>query len=229
MITVLHGEKHIASRNELAKRVALAESQGFSVRRYDAKKLDRPLLESALGTNELFAPKTTVVIEELSSLPKSKKKDELISMISSAAVDVLLWERKLLTMTQLKPFAGAQIQAFKTSPGVFIWIDSLRPNNLVQMLDLLRKAVDQDGAEMCFIMLMRQIRLLLQAKDGGQLKIAPFMIGKVQKQASVFQIENLLSLHKELLAIDLAQKTSTMNLSLHDTLAHLMLRLNVSA
>ncbi len=226
MITILHGEHVIASRHELTKRLVSAEANGFSVKRLDGKHLDVVSLEASLGTQDLFTPRVLVVIEDLFSLPKSKKKDELIALVHKATVEVLLWEKKTLTATQLKPFAGAIILLFKTSLAVFGWLDMLRPGDLPRILRAFEKAVDQDGAEMCFAMLCRQVRLLLQVKDGGQLKLAPFMIGKTQKQSSYFSMEQLLRMHQQLLEIDKSVKTSSSLLGLREQMVQLMIDLS---
>jgi len=225
MIFIIHGENLISSRAELTRRLTAAEANGFSVKRLDGKHLDSVTLEASLGTQDLFTPRVLVVIEDLFSLPKSKKKDELIALIHTATVDVLLWEKKTLTVTQLKPFDGATVLSFKTSSAVFGWLDMLRPGDLPRILRAFEKAADQDGAEMCFAMLCRQVRLLLQVKDGGQLKLAPFMIGKFQRQASYFSMEQLLKMHKQLLAIDESIKTSSSLLGLREQLVKLMIDL----
>lgn len=225
MITILHGEHVVASRNELTKRLGFAEANGFSVKRLDGKHLDMVSLEASLGTQDLFTPRVLVVIEDLFSLPKSNKKDELIALIHSASVEVLLWEKKTLTITQLKSFVGATILLFKTSSAVFGWLDMLRPNDLPRVLKAFEKAANQDGAEMCFAMLCRQIRLLLQVKDGGQLKLAPFMIGKFKKQASYFSMKQLLRMHQQLLEIDESIKTSSSLLGLKEQIIQMMIDL----
>lgn len=226
MITILHGEHVVASRNELTERLGFAEANGFSVKRLDGKHLDVVTLEASLGTQDLFTPRVLVVIEDMFSLPKSKKKDELIALVHNATVEVLLWEKKMLTATQLKSFVGATILPFKTSSAVFAWLDLLRPDNLSTMVRAFEKAADQDGAELCFAMLCRQIRLLLQVKDGGQLNLAPFMVGKLQKQASYFSMDQLLKMHTQLLEIDESVKTSSSVLGLREQMVKLMVDLS---
>lgn len=222
MITILHGDNIVASRAALSSELERISSQGFALRRLETKQLTVPSLEGALGTQELFTPKVIVVIEELFSLPKSKKKDELIALLSQAAVDVLLWEKKALTVTQLRGFPQAKVQAFKTSSAVFAWLDVLRPGNTQQNLSFFERAEQHDGAEMCFAMLSRQVRLLLQIKDGAAMKLAPFAIAKLQKQAKMFTADQLLSIHKKLVEIDWAMKTSTSSLDLRQQLTQLL-------
>jgi len=61
---------------------------------------------------------------------------------------------------------------------------------------------------MCFVMLARQIRLLIKIKDGSIPPGPPFMIAKLKKQAQDFTLEKLLKIHDQLFMIDQAAKTS---------------------
>ena len=56
--------------------------------------------------------------------------------------------------------------------------------------------------------------MLIQASDGGRLSGPPFLISKLKSQANKFTLAQLLSLHAKLFALDVAQKTSTLKLSL---------------
>src|SRR5690606_6575345 len=142
-----------------------------------------------------------LVIEELHSLPKSAKKDTLIKQLkeahlSDAAPDIILWEKRSLTATMLKPFAKATVEEFKLSPVLFKWLDKLGTEHTIsQLLKVTHEVYAQDGAEFAFVMLIRQVRLLLAAKDDGQLKGAPFVVQKIKAQARAFSIEKLKELH----------------------------------
>ena len=80
--------------------------------------------------------------------------------------------------------------------------------NQTKKLNLLHSAVETDGEFFCFLMLIRQIRLLIEVKSGGKAKGAPFMVSKLNKQAANFSLDELLEIHKKLLETDIKQKTS---------------------
>jgi hypothetical protein len=126
----------------------------------------------------------------------------------------------------LKKFPSARAEQFKLSSALFSWLDSISGGkNSVQtkkMLDMFQKAWQSDGDFMCFSMFIRQIRLLIQAKEGNFASMAPFMIGKLQKQSSTFSLPQLLTIHHKLLLIDFTQKTSQSRFNLGQELELLL-------
>ncbi|PIY80764.1 MAG: hypothetical protein COY80_01195 [Candidatus Pacebacteria bacterium CG_4_10_14_0_8_um_filter_42_14] len=223
-VIIFHGNHTVESRDSLLNEISKRQSRGIEIFKLEAKQLSPSSLESELGSNTLFDSAKCVVIEELHSLPTSKKRDELVSLINSSPSDVLLWEKKKLTATQLKKFPNSLNREHNISTTLFSWLDSLGSNASPQKkLNLLHDAVKQDGAQFCFLMLARQTRLLLTSIDGGQVAGAPFVQSKLKKQAHFFTQGELLGLHKKLLQIDTEQKTSTATLKLEQELDMLTL------
>lgn len=230
---ILHGENTVQSRNTLFQYISEAKTKNTQVTHLDAKTLTLSLLEQALGNTNLFAEPQLLIIEELHSLPKSKKKDELIEYIGHSAsmdgIEVVLWEKRDLTATMLKKFPTARADQFKLSSTLFIWLDQLsgqkNPLQVKKNLELFHKALQNDGDFMCFSMLTRQIRLLIQAQENNFAAMAPFMIGKLKKQSATFTLDQLLALHHKLLIIDLNEKTSNSRLSLGQELELLLIGL----
>lgn len=207
MLTLLHGDNVVVSRKALTDAVATAKSGGLVVR-LDAKPLTFSQLSDTLGAQDLFCQKKTVVIEGLLSLPKGKRKDEMVALCANSNQDIILWEGKSATPAQLKKLLKAKVLLFRTSPAVFAWLDSIRPGNVGSSQEFFKRAVEQDGAEMCFAMLVRQVRLLLQTREGVQVKASPFVVVKLRKQATFFTTDQLLRLHEKLTLLDYAVKTS---------------------
>ena len=234
-ITILHGEHLVASRQRLTELLDAARQQGQDVVRLEGKSLDLGKLEEVLGSSSLFGDKKLLLIEELHSLPKSKRKDQLIATIATAASDtalqdslsLILWEKRALTATMLKAFPQAQVQEFKLSNQLFKWLESLSPHKPSKpaQLKLFHQVLVTEDAFLCLTMLIRQVRLLIQTKDGGKPAGAPFMIAKLSKQAQNFTLDQLLKMHHSLLEIDLKQKTSGSLLSLEQELDLLLLGL----
>jgi DNA polymerase III delta subunit len=230
---ILHGENIVQSRNALFQTISTAKTDGKEVVTVVAKSLTLPILEEALGATSLFGGDRVVVIEDLHSLPKSKKKDELIAFVSASiannTAELILWEKRQVTATMLKKFAGAKSQEFKVTNKLFQWLDSLTGQKtsatLQNMLSLLQEALKTDGDFMCLSLLGRQVRLLIETKEGSTASMAPFMLAKLQKQAQSFTLEQLLTLHHRLLLIDIGQKTSSSRLGLGQELELLMVEM----
>jgi DNA polymerase III delta subunit len=228
---ILHGEHLTQSRAHLGTLIDTARAKNTEVIRIVAKKTSVAELEEALVSTSLFGTEKIIIIEELHSLPKSKRKDELISLVAQKSTaselgeEIILWESRQLTATMLKKFSGATVREFKLSKKLFSWLDSLGGTNAVQKLTLLHGAVSSESEHFCFIMLMRQVRLLIQAKDGGTIKGAPFMVSKLRSQAKKFSLEKLLQTHGKLLEVDRQLKSSGSALTLAQQLDLLTLSL----
>ena len=221
MLKVIHGENQVASRKKLVEFIEQAKQQKKEVVSLSAERLDRAKLEAALLSKSLFGHEKLLVIEGLYSLPKSKKKDEFIDLISSASIETILWDKKLLTKTDFKKLpSNLENYEFKVTPKMWAFLDTLSPNPKAKtsMLKLFKESVESDSSEFVFLMIARQIRILIQIKENQPPKVAPFMLSKLNKQAKEFSLEKLLNLHKQLYLIDQKQKLSTGLLSLESEL-----------
>ncbi len=217
MLTILHGDDEIAIHKELSRILADANAKGIQVVRVDAKGLTLPILESMLGTQELFASEKIVVIDRLHGLVKSKAKDELIDVVANSAdgdTQIILLENKALTATMLKKFPTARTQIFKLPMLLFSFVDALGMQPHPRLITTFHQIIATQDAEFVFAMLMRQIRMLIAYVSDGSYSGAPFGRAKIAAQAKLFTIEKLLGLHQALLAIDIGQKTSSSPLTL---------------
>lgn len=224
---VLHGEQVVQSRKQLLQTVDAAKQAGSEVIFLAAKDLNQATLEQALGSLSLFGAPRLVVIEELHSLPRSKKKDILLDTVATAAahaaqatnasqLDIVLWEKRDLTATMLKKFPSAKVSHFKVSKHIFGLVEKLSPNQAIKpkVIVSLHQAIEGESDFFVFTMIIRQIRLLIEVKDGGKPAGPPFMVGKLKSQAEHFSLPQLLKLHGQLTAIDSKLKRSATPLSL---------------
>jgi hypothetical protein len=227
MLTILHGENIIDSRDKLVEIITAAKNKNKSIERLDAKKINPGILESKLVKQDLFGTEITIVIEELHSLPRSKQKTLLVEMIARSEVDVILWEKRKLTAAMTKKFPQAKNIEFKLSNALFSWLDSLsgHKKSKKQQLTAFHQALKTEDPHLCLIMLARQIRMLIQVKESGTMAGAPWMVQKIKKQSQSFSLQQLLNIHDQLLEIDLRQKTSDNALKLDQELDLLLLNM----
>lgn len=108
---------------------------------------------------------------------------------------------------------------------VFTMVDALGNRNGRQASKLLHQLLDRFEPEYIFYMVVRQFRLLLQAKDviesGGnsetiakKLRVQKFVAKKLFNQSRGFSLEELEDIYHKLLDIDEAIKTSLIDTSL---------------
>jgi DNA polymerase III delta subunit len=230
---IIHGDNIVQSRLKLTEVVDQKKANNFHVVRIDGSGLNRAILESQVWSNSLFGDQKIIVLESLFSLPKSKKKDELIDLLKIINQDdelsssIITWDNKTLPITTLKKIGSAQILEFKTSPVVFKWLDALngKRQNLETQLKLSHQAVQSDGVELCMALLARQIRLLINAQEKQPISAPPFVINKLTAQAHTFTLDQLVKIHAQLVQIDRETKTSQLPLSLEKKLDLLIMKL----
>jgi hypothetical protein len=150
-------------------------------------------------------------------LPKSKFKDEVIDWISarkSPETTVVLVENKALTATQLKKFPDAKVMLFKLPALLFSFVDALGTERPAKLITMFHQILNSQDAEFVFVMIVRQVRMLIAFVADGAYEGPPFGRQKIQAQARAFTLERLLTLHQRLLEVDIRQKTSRNSLSL---------------
>lgn len=106
---------------------------------------------------------------------------------------------------------------------IFAFVDSLAAGNGQQSQSMLRKMLEDQDAAAIFPMIARQFRLLIQAREIVEargmaqdvqeaLGVHPFVAGKIFSQAGRFTMRSLEAVHRRLLKMDEAAKTSAMPL-----------------
>ncbi len=205
---IIHGENLFSSRKALQAHIDAFRDRGFDIEREDAKKLTLGSLDELLGTQNLFGSQRVIIIEGLHSLQTSKQKNALITAISKYEDDIILWEKRALTKPMLKKFGNAKVESFAISKKMFAWLETLGSGDQNKKHTILMDALEQEDEYLCFVMLARQIRLLIQVKETGTAPGAPFMVQKLVFQAKKFSLEQLLRIHQRLRDIDRAMKTS---------------------
>lgn len=137
---------------------------------------------------------------------------------------------KLLTYVDFKRAVEAEdvmeLTAQTSQADVFAMVDSLANGNTKQALRLLHELMDSEETMYIFSMVVRQFRLLVQARElldegkGGQvaqeMRQHPFVAEKLVGQARRFKLAQLEKIYRRLLEIDEEFKTgrSTLELSL---------------
>jgi len=223
---ILHGEHIVNSRTELQKLMEAAIASGQQITRFSGNNLDRASLESTLGSMNLFGSDQLIVIENLLSGRVSKTKTAAIEFLAEIEPEnLVIWEDKKIGVRILGKFKKAQKQEFPLTKELFNWLDSVGVKPKTEQIKRLHQSLQQEDVYFVFLMLVRQIRMLIQMKDSGNLAGSPFVVSKVRKQAGNFTLEKLISLHEQLLQIDYRQKTSQNRLSLAAELDLLLLNM----
>lgn len=209
MIYLFHGDHHLKSRNLLNQKIKNFKEENREIIRLPQDfKIEE--LKQALESSSLFGQEKAVILENLFS-KKGNNQEKIIDYLLGQKhflPEFVIWESKVLQsriLKKLPPFW--KILLFKTPRLIFKFLESLKMASPKQSLKILTECLKTEEAEFIFYMLIRQIRLLVLAKENLLKNSPPWQQAKFSRQAGNFTLKELLGLHKELLEIDRKIKT----------------------
>ena len=219
MITIIHGDDIASSRTFLSE-LRQKYPEGVLL---NGDSLTLTDLTQVMEGGGLFITEKTIFIEHLFNKKKSPKEFEaLTSYIQDQTLEheIFLWEGKELEKKSLSLFRHATVKTYKLPQTLFLFLDSLKPGNGKDLVRLLHRVLTSTESEMIFFMLVRQVRLLLALREKSSQQIdevnrlQPWQASKLQKQASLFAIDELLTLHASLFKLDKELKTGELPVDL---------------
>lgn len=118
-----------------------------------------------------------------------------------------------------RPITAEDVEAltpFRGQADVFAMVDAIGNRNAREALQRLHRLLEEEDPHPIFGMIIRQFRLILQARECLErgtdprqaLGLHPFVAEKVGAQARNFSLEALQSIYHQLLDLDLATKSS---------------------
>lgn len=213
MMTILHGESVVESRQELGN--LRAQSKGEEIISLEGGKLTLTELKQVLEAKSLFGQEKLVILENfLAGKRKSKEKENIIEYLTKEepVVDLIFWEDQEIEKSLLRLFPRAKIRIFKLDPLLFRFLESIRPGNGQEMIEFFRKVFTSEEINLVFYMICRQFRLLLFLKMGDDKgleeldRLAPWQKTKIVRQSRYFSWEKLSKSYHDLLEIDFQEK-----------------------
>jgi len=233
MITIIHGDDIPLSRNYFHE--LKQKHKDFIA--FDGSKIAITDLVQNIEGSRLFGSTKTIFLDEfLTKLRRTNKESrEILDFIikNSKIADFVLWESREILKRDLSLFKEAFIKFFKLPSNIFILLDNLKPGNSKNLLNLFHLALESGTKEeLILFMIQRQFRILLALRhpelvSGSQidevLRLAPWQMGKLQRQARMFDVSDLINIYKKLYEIELGQKTGALPLSLTQTIDFLLM------
>lgn len=202
MITILHGQDEVASRNYLNDLIKRAPE---GVIRLGKNDLAVEKLSQIVSGLSLFGETKQIVTENYLKQRLPSQKDAVREMLSNFAGEVIVWEDGPRSKTVLSLFSEAKILEFKIPSTVFKFLDNVRPKNPKDNIISFRQALVGSSPEIIFSMLARRfVEILSPSREA-----ADWQKARLRAQAKFFSKTELVSGIRELLEIDIAQKTSS--------------------
>ena len=213
MLTIIHGENVVASRNYLLSQIDQFKKKGQEVLFLDEKNFTPENLVAALE-KDLFGQQKVVVFESFSRLKPNQKK-EATEIIKQHPEGILfLWEAKTLPASFFKPFPKSQARLFKPSPILFQFLDALSPKNKQKAIFLLGQVLKKEETGLVFYFLTRRINDLILIKENHEEKVSArqaWQKEKLKKQAQDFSQEKLADFLCQLIWLDYQQKSGQLS------------------
>ncbi len=229
MTLLLFGENEVAINRRKAE--IKAEFKAEQIWEFAGKSVTPEDVAQALGGQSLFGTEPKLVIIDG---PLGNKALLESLFVPAAETTLLILENKKLTATQIASLKSVlsdlSLVEYKLDSAIFKFVDSLAPGSR-EAVSILKNELADEVPEVIFVMLVRQFRYLLLAKERvssgpeDYQRLAPWQKQKLQSQAMHFKLEVLKDLYQKLLLIDLQTKSGQFPGTLKDALETFLLLL----
>lgn len=216
MITIIHGDDIVSSRNYLLE----LKKESENPIQFNKEDLNYLNILQALKGRQLFEEQKNIFIEGLLSNKKNiSESEKILDFIgkNSKEFNVYFWEGTEQTKTNLKLFSDAKIKLFKIPQNLFYFLDNIKPGVSENVINF-HKTLETMDVDAIFYMIIRQFRLLIVLRSEISLRgtadlqideikrLAPWQKDKLRRQANFFTIDKLKKIYQKLFQIDLGIK-----------------------
>ncbi len=156
MIYIFHGEDLAKSRTALNSFIAKLSTT--NILRLNNKQISLENVNLFLNSSSLFVEPKLLVLENFFSLSKPIL-DKIIPILEQNKTDnIVLYQDKNLTATQLKLFPLAKAEAFKASSLLWACLNSLKPGNVAKFLSLYEQMLTKEPYDLFLYLLKANLR-----------------------------------------------------------------------
>jgi len=140
MIYIFHGDNQLESRKSFSN--FLDQDKSSDILRLDSKNIEIDKVNLFLQESSLFNNKKILSISNLFSTNKSIL-DNVNKLINQDInIDIIIWQDKTLTPTQLKTFKNAQVKNFPLDNKLFTCLNSIKPKNITKVIPLYHQIIN---------------------------------------------------------------------------------------
>jgi DNA polymerase III delta subunit len=210
-ILIIHGDDIAQSRKILNEEKSKITSVEFIS--LDANKSTYTDIIYANEAISILAEEKIILIENLLTGRKSNEKSKIIDYLRyiKPTNSIIIYENRQIDKKSLtKYFPSAKIISCSYPQVLFKFLDSIGNTDSSRLVQLFHAVLFEKEAELVYVMLIRQFRLLIIAQDlGGKglSEMAPWQAMKFERQAKYFTLPKLISLYRKLVSIDMKIKT----------------------
>lgn len=218
MITILHGNDTAKSRLYYVE--DKLKSQNPIV--IFGKSINYDFLFQTLEGSQLFSNTQSIYIENFFSeiKPNTNEFKKIVEYINGKKeTEILLWEEKELSKSQLAAFKNSKPILFNYPQLLFMFLDGIFPKNN-KSIEILRELKQNMETDLIFFLIIRQFRFLLALLEQSNEQIdelkrlAPWQVSKFKRQLNFFKKEKLIDAYKKLYELDYKSKFGLLPYSL---------------
>ncbi len=185
---IIHGDNQVQSRQFFLAQKQSAKAKGIELVERNGDQISVSEMGQILGTMTLLGQTPMLVLENVYSRRQSAEKKQLLEYVVDRQTEqILIWENKELTVSQLKGIQASNIKVFPLPKYLFDFLDTLT-------IESFHKSIETMPVEQVFASLVTRLHKVITGE------------GRIKK---TFSENDLLSKYEQLLYIDYAQKTSS--------------------
>lgn len=249
MLTIIHGDDITKSRNyfiELKSKLPDAQT-------LNGQDMDLTKLAQIFEGGNLFSEEKNILIENFFLKKNSISGFRAIEnylLDHSEKAKIVFWESKEIEKKNIPTIKDADIKLFKLPQSLFIFLDSIKPDNGLNSIRLFRQTLQTTDTEVVFYLIVKHFRLLLAihphstiipAKAGTHnniksqiklektegmselIRLQSWQKMKLKKQSSYFTFAQLVVTYKKLYEVESNHKTGNLPVRLTSAIDILLL------
>lgn len=213
MLILIHGDDLVASRKALDQEKNRAEAEKREIVNLDGRKVEASDVVTAVSSVSFFDSGKTVVIENFFKSGTTKEKEKILSYLGKEKnlPEVIFWEEKELEKTKIKKFLPKAKVIYCSLPKLlFQFLEAIGGKPPSLLIPIFWKLLKQKDMEFIFVMILRQLRFLIIAKDMGERglrHLSPWQARKFISQSRHFKVDKLILAYRKLLSLEYKLKT----------------------
>lgn len=211
MILLIHGNDIVSSKDRL--RSELDRDLDIDKVYLDGKEITLSEVVPACETMSILSLPKVIIIESLFERALTDEKNKVLKYLLNTKLThkIIIFEAKEIDKKIVKKyFASFRVYHSQLPANLFKFLETVgleTPSSSIASLHTLNK---QRSAEFIYTMLVRQWRYLIMVKDEKSISetgLLNWQAGKFQRQARVFNEEELIRSYRQLLLLDYQLKS----------------------
>lgn len=210
-IIILQGNNSFTIQKRLSEILRDARKKGIEVQRLDGLKHSD--FKNMLSSQSLFAKEQLFLLKGVKNISSDEFK-WIREKLATKAGDIIITSEVVIANKIPASVASlCKIETYQVPQTLFKFLDSFYPKNATSCLKMLHQLEKTEPMEFVFSLLAKHVRdLYWVSLDASAIPYPSWRVLKLEKQSSMFTVQLLRNIIKELSDIDIKVKTSRASL-----------------